>query len=304
MRAALAAVALVALALAGAPARAETTACTTVASLPATLVVPGHYCLDADLSVTGGAFNGISITAGDVVLDCNDHRISANTADNTAAGVYMSDVVNRTVVRNCRIEGFFYGIASAYHETPEPRGMHIVGNRITGSLSGLFLYGSGNLVENNTITAGQRFNAGYPTGIYLVGGYPGDYASDNVVRGNVVQDFHPSTPSDTSYNLSIGISLNYQRGAVIEDNTIVGLRARTGGGTFGIVTANTGETLVRGNRVLSPPIGAAPLDGGNWAGIFLQGTAEELASNHCAGNLVGHFNNNYNGCSSTGNTGF
>jgi parallel beta-helix repeat protein len=298
---------LVALALwgAGAPAHAETTGCTTVSSLPATLVAPGHYCLQSDLSVSGAAANGIVITAVNVVLDCNDHRVSAATADNTGAGIMMSDVVSGTVIRNCRVDGFYYGIYSAYSESAEPRKLTISGNRITRSnLAGMFLFGSANLIEGNVISDGRRITNGYPTGIYLLGGASDLYASGNVIRGNVIQDFRPPTPTDGSYNLSIGIQVNYQAGVIIEDNTIVGLRARTGGGTYGIVSSNSREVLVRGNRVLSPPPAAAPYDGGNWSGIFLQGTAEELASNHCAENLVGHFNGNYNGCSSTGNTGF
>jgi parallel beta-helix repeat protein len=291
--------------LAGAPAHAETTGCTVVSSLPATLSAGGHYCLTDDLSVTGTGTTAITVTSSEVVLDCNDHRILAATPGSNGTGVQIDATAYRVTVRNCRIEGFYYGIGSGYSGAPTPRAAHLVGNTITRSnLAGIFLYGSNNLVEGNTITDGQRLTAGYPTGIYLAGGLPGDYASNNVVRGNLIQDFHPPTPTDGSYNLSLGISVIYQQALLIEDNTIVGLRARTGGGVYGIVSASTRDSEVRGNRILGPPPVAAPYDGGNWAGIFLQGTAEELASNNCADNLVGHFNGNFNGCSSTGNTGF
>jgi parallel beta-helix repeat protein len=298
-------VAALALGLAGAPARAETTACQVVDALPATLEIPGRYCLASDLAVAGVDARGLAITAVNVTLDCNDHRVSASTAGNTAEGVLIAGPAVNATVRNCRIDGFSYGIASQYFESSTPSGARLTGNRISrAGQAGIFLYGSGHVVEDNTISDGQRLTSGYPTGIYLLGGYPGDYASANIVRGNLVEDFHPSSPVDGSYNLSIGISLNYQRAAIVEDNTILGLRARTGGGTYGIVSANSRELEIRDNRVLSAPPAAAPFDGGNWAGIFLQGTAEELETNHCAQNLVGHFNGNYNGCASTGNTGF
>ncbi|MGH8029527.1 MAG: NosD domain-containing protein [Arenimonas sp.] len=288
-----------------APAHAETTACTVVASVPVTLSVPGHYCLTANLDASGASTTAITVSASNVVLDCNDHRLRAATAGNTGAGVHLEATAVGAVVRNCRIEDFYYGISSAYSGSPEPRAARLLDNRITrANLHGIFLYGSGHLVEGNTISDGQRLTVGYPTGIYLVGGTTGDYATGNVIRGNTVQDFRPPGPSDGSYNLSIGISVAYQRGAVVEDNTIHGLRSRTGGGAYGIVTASAREMVIQGNRVLSVVPAAAPFDGGNWAGIFLQGTAGELASNRCVDNVVGHFNNNYNGCSATGNQSY
>ena len=296
---------LPALALLAPAARAETTACTVVSSAPATLSVGGHYCLEADLSVTGTGTTAITISGSEVVLDCNEHRILAATAGSNGTGVHIEATAYRPTIRNCRIEGFYYGIASAYAPGPSLRGARIVGNRIARSnLSGMFLYGSNNLIEGNTILDGQRLENGYPTGIYLYGGDPGDYATGNVIRGNVIQDFHPPTPTDGSYNLSVGINLTYQRGAIIEDNTIIGLRALTGGGTYGISSGWSRELVLRGNRILSPPPGAAPHDGGFWAGIFLQGTAEELASNVCTDNLVGHFNSNFSGCTSVGDSSF
>jgi parallel beta-helix repeat protein len=298
--------AALALWLGGAPARAETTGCTTIDSLPATLAAPGHYCLATNLSVTGTGTTAITVSAPNVVLDCNDHRVLAATAGSNAAGVHLEAPAIGAVVRNCRIEGFYYGISSAYSASAQPRSAQLLGNRISRSnLAGIFLYGSGNLIEGNIISDGQRLAAGYPTGIYLPGGDPGDYAVGNVIRGNTVQEFRPPTPTDGSYNLSIGISILYQRNALIEDNTIIGLHARTGGGAYGISSGASRELEVRGNRVLSVAPEAAPFDGGSWAGVFLQGSAEELASNNCTDNLVGHFNGNFTGCGTTSaNTGF
>jgi parallel beta-helix repeat protein len=292
-----------ALGLAGAPARAETSVCTAVASLPATLSVPGHYCLDADLSASGASTTAITVTASHVVLDCNDHRLSAATAGNSGDGVWLDATAVGTVVRNCRIEGFGYGIASGYSASPEARAAQLLGNRITRSgVSGIFLYGSGNLVEGNHVSDGQRNGDGNVTGIYLENA-GGDRTSGNVIRGNIVGDFHPTHVASAGLNLSIGISLGYQQGTIVEDNTIEGLYGPTSGGVYGISAYQSANLVLRDNRVLAPPPLPAPFDGGNWYGIFLQGTAEELASHRCVDNLVGHFGTDFNGCNSTGNVG-
>ena len=293
-----------ALLLAGAPARAETTACLPITSAPFDITTPGAYCLTGDLNPTGSATIAIRIQARDVVLDCNGHRIKAQEPAHTGTGVQIDATAVNAVVRNCRIEGFYYGITAAYSASAEPRAARILDNRITRSnLHGIFMYGSGHVIEGNHISEGRRLTVGYPTGIYLEDG-PG-LAVGNVIRGNTIADFRPATPTDGSYNLSMGIHVGYQQGAVIEDNTIHGLLARTGGGVYGITTHHSREMVIRGNRVISAPPAAAPFDGGNWAGIFLQGTGEELATIHCWDNLVGHFSGNYNGCNSLdGNTSF
>ena len=289
--------------LAGAPAHAETTACTVVSSVPATLSAPGRYCLEADLSATGASATAITVSASNVVLDCNDHRLLAATADNSGYGVWLEATAIGTVVRNCRIDGFGYGVASAYSASPDPRSAHLIGNRITrAGLSGIFLYGSGHLVEGNHVSNGQRLGDGNVSGIYLDNA-GGDRAAGNIIRGNVVADFRPARSATVGLNLSIGISLGYQQGTIVEDNTLVGLYGRTGGGVYGISAYQSSNLVLRDNRVLAPPPAAAPFDGGNWYGIFLQGSAEDLASHYCVDNLVGHYLTNFSGCNSTGNTG-
>lgn len=289
---------------AGAAARAETQVCNVIGALPATLATPGHYCLEADLTATGATATGITVSASNVVLDCNDHRLVAGAADNSGNGVWLEATAIGTVVRNCRIEGFGYGIASAYSAGAEPRAAQLLGNRIArAGLAGIFLYGSGHLVEGNHVSDGQRLADGNVEGIYLENGGGTTRATGNVVRGNVIADFRPTHSATVGLNLSIGISLGYQEGTIVEDNTVEGLFGRTGGGVYGISAYQSTDLVLRDNRVLAPPPAAAPFDGGNWYGIFLQGTAEELASHRCVDNLVGHFNTNFSGCNSTGNTG-
>jgi hypothetical protein len=289
--------------LACAPARAETTGCTPVASLPATLSTSGHYCLDADLTTASASATGILIAASNVLLDCNDHRVSNTSAGNTAVGIYVDGTVTGAQVRNCRVEGYYNGIYSGYSGLPEPRGTHLVGNQVKGALVGLYLWGSGNLVEDNVVSDGERTGSGYPTGISFEFN-PGDGAVGNVIRGNTIIAFKPTQPVAAELHYTIGINLGYQNGTVVEDNLIEGLYARTGGGVYGISSHQSRDLVLRGNRILSSPPLAAPFDGGNWAGINLQGDSTVLGTPSCSDNTVGHFNSNYGGCSATGNLSF
>jgi parallel beta-helix repeat protein len=286
-------------------ARAEATACTVVDSLPAVLSLPGRYCLDADLAIAGSAVDAVQVTASDVVLDCNEHRLLGTTAANTGVGVRIASAAARVAVRHCRIEGFGNGIYTDWVADTAPRQVRVQGNTIVGpTWTGIWLFGSGNVVEGNRISALRGGASGpYTTGIYLASG-PG-YAAGNVVRGNEIRAFRPTYPTVEEYNLSMGIQASYQQGLVAEDNTVAGLLARTGGGVYGIATDHSVNTLVRGNVIVSAPVPqAAPLDGGNWAGIFLQGTVEEQATNQCADNTVGHFNGDIVGCGSAADTQF
>ncbi|MGH8029528.1 MAG: hypothetical protein ACREO3_06305 [Arenimonas sp.] len=62
-------------------------------------------------------------------------------------------------------------------------------------------------------------------------------------------------------------------------------------------------TAVVGNVLATPPApGVAPLDGLRSAGISLQGTQEQQATNLRRDNTVGHFETNIGGCVQSGNT--
>jgi hypothetical protein len=288
------AVALLALALGVVPAaHAETTACLGVGPLPATISAPGHYCLGADVDVPGDDTYAITITASDVVLDCNDRRLRSTSTSSSTIGVYVFNQAWRVDVRNCRVEGFGTGIRAEYTIDDQPRVLRIQGNRIARSHgSGIAAFGSGILIEGNHIVESLGSESRNPVGIQM-SGHSGGIATGNVVRNNTVTNFKPDFPGPS--NLTIGIQFAYQQGIVVEGNTVAGLYARTGTGVYGMTGAGT-EAMMRGNTVLSSPPLAAPFDGSNYTGFFLQGTAEEQATNVCVDNRVGHFNSNLAGC--------
>jgi hypothetical protein len=158
-----------------APARAETSQCTEIKSLPATITVQGVYCLKQDLSTAISAGGAISISTNNVTLDCNHWKIGGLAAGpgSTASGILAYNRKN-IAIRNCGIRGFYRGIDlwgndSAYNLAENNRidlaryaaieiwgvGVSIRGNRIydvasAGLAVGIHLQSaSGTVIDND-----------------------------------------------------------------------------------------------------------------------------------------------------------
>jgi len=73
------------------------------------ITTAGNYILSNDL--LNCPHNGIKINHSDVTLDCNGHTISYGGSD-MDAGVFIfsPEILENVVVKNCKIEGFNYGI--------------------------------------------------------------------------------------------------------------------------------------------------------------------------------------------------
>lgn len=281
---------------------AETFNCTEITSLPRTISTPGHYCLRRNFAQNFGFTIPIDIEADDVVLDCNDHSIRETAANSNSEGVYVYRDRSRVTVRHCVIDGFYYGI-NFISDTLGARDNVIQDNTIVRAReTGITVWGSGNLIENNRVTEVQGDPAGSnATGIKVAG--VGNVGSGNVIRGNLIANFKPNPPSGTP--VAIGINLSGLQDTVISGNTITGLYAHTGGGVYGIIAGTTTGTSVTDNVLASPPLPyTAPYDGGNYYGVYLGGTVGEQATNLCSGNQVGHFNTDILGCNKVGNTEF
>jgi hypothetical protein len=93
------------------PAAAETRTCTAVPSLPYTIATQGTYCLTDDLTTAITTGNAITITANNVVLDLNGHRLSGlpGGTGTEAYGIYASKRQNITI-HNGTIRGFYVGV--------------------------------------------------------------------------------------------------------------------------------------------------------------------------------------------------
>lgn len=276
-----------------AAARAETTACTVLASLPASIGSAGTYCLEQDFSADFGYY-AIAINTNDVVIDCNGHRIRQTDPAGAWGGIGSGVERNHVVVRNCVLEGFRNGIEMSTNTSAGNRTAVIAGNTIVRFReSGIIAWGSGLLIENNHIAQALGTESGGLVGIYLLSSDANGAGS--VIRGNTITDFRPG--AFASPNWTLGINVSNVRNTDIGHNTISALNARTGQCTWGIYGSGASGTRVGDNTILGvvQPV-APPVDGSQCAGVALYGTAEEQATNVCSDNVIGHFGTATFGC--------
>jgi len=292
-------VAPAALAFALAPAaRAETTVCTVVSTLPAYINTSGHYCLEQDFDYTGVATAALQLDADNVVFDCNHHRITNTGNPGSSTGVYVPNEREGVVLRNCTIDAFGGGVFIQSSSAPGAIANAVEGNTVLHSGGyGITVYGSNNHIERNRVSGNTGANNGEASGIVLASFGTG---TGNTIRDNVVSDFKPPPP--TSFNFdTIGISFDNVNNTEVTGNTVTGLYAPTGRYVHAIVSQGSTNSLVARNTVLSPPPLPAPLDGAQEFGIVIFGGA---STNVCRDNVVGHFTGNVSGCIDSVNTDF
>ncbi|HEY0662525.1 MAG TPA: right-handed parallel beta-helix repeat-containing protein [Lysobacter sp.] len=229
------------------PAKAETTLCTEITSLPATLSVQGIYCLKHDLSTGITAGNAITIAANNITIDCNGFKVGGLTAGagTRAHGFHATDRANVTI-RDCNIRGFYRGIVL---DGTASAGHLIEGNALNGNTYlGMRIQGEGNTIRGNRIvnTGGTDDPNGTYGGI-LFNGSSGRIA-DNDIAGAV---------STGNLNSLKGIYVAGPRN-VVESNRISDLVAPAAGQVKAIMlignpTEMPLQTILRGNSVLMPP---------------------------------------------------
>ena len=281
-----------------APARAETTACTVVTSLPTYITTPGHYCLDQDFDYTAVG-TPIDISSDNVLVDCNHHRITNTGHPGLYNGIYAHIDLKGITIRNCTLDAFGGAIFVQSTTQPGATANLIEGNTLLRSGGyGITVYGSNNQVVRNRISGNTGTNNGESMGISVASFGTG---TANVIRDNVISDFKPPLPNSFNFT-TIGISFSNVDGTEVTGNTITGLYAPTGRYVEAIQSQGSINSLVARNTVLTPPPLPAPLDGAQNFGIVIYGGG---TSNVCRDNVVGHFEAaNISGCVDSVNTDF
>jgi parallel beta-helix repeat protein len=128
--------------------------CTAFIAPPAGTAVinaPGVYCLDQDITQNRSSTNVLLwVMAEDVTIDCRGHRLQGTNYD-ASEGVHAS-VNYRTVVRNCDIRGFSYGVhIDAQYATPDVGGNLVENNRFQDNRIGIDLRATHSMVRGNRI---------------------------------------------------------------------------------------------------------------------------------------------------------
>ena len=221
-------------------ARAETTLCTPVTSLPAVISAGGVYCLTQDLATAIETGAAITINANNVTLDCNERKLGGLAAgdDTSAIGIIASSRTNVTI-RNCNVRGFLYGIA--LFGSPTTSGGHLVeDNRLDGNtFTGILASGDGSVVRRNRIfdTGGALTSGSWTMGINASGSIE---VSDNIIQG-----MHSSQDRPDAYGMMVSDNYN----GSITGNRITGTAADY---RVGMRIYSGSRVRIMGNYVAQP----------------------------------------------------
>ena len=203
--------------------RAETTLCTVITSLPATISSPGVYCLESDFAYTSANVNAITIAANNVTLDLNAHKIGdlgAGTATG-AVGVFAINQQNITI-KNGTIRGFELGIFITDGTNPPATSQgHLIEDvRLDQNrYEAINVRGNGCIIRNNQVVAtGGTTSFANPDGIGIIVQGAGNRVLDNDVSG--------TTSSGTGN--AFGIESTGGDGLVVAGNRVSGVVAPTG----------------------------------------------------------------------------
>jgi hypothetical protein len=226
-----------------APARAETTTCTKIDAVPATIAQQGVYCLARDLSTSIASGYAIDIQANNVTIDCNGHRLGDLAA---GPGTYATGIRSwgrrNIVVRNCTVRGFESGIS-----LDGSGGGHLVEDNLVDQsiVIGIGVVGEDSLVRRNRVfdTGGGDTAFGISamgdvddnvvSGV-VAGGGANNFANgitiqsaSGEVRGNQIRGVAVQGSGEVRAIQAIGASIT------VRDNTVIGATATTGWGVYG-----------------------------------------------------------------------
>jgi hypothetical protein len=254
-------------------ARAEITQCTAIVP-PVTISSPGIYCLRADYALSLASGTAIAVSANNVVIDFNGHRIGnvAAGASNLAAGVGVQMSLQNLTVRNGTLRGFHTAVsvggpsqgvlvedmlldqslyAGVYMTVT---GSIVRRNRViatgswgTDAIAGLIVQGDGNRILDNDISDTTAPTWDFVAGITLSGNH-------FVVAGNRITGVAALAGATTEFGIrAIGKGM-------ISDNIILDDDLPAGSASYGIAALSSGIKMV-GNKVMVP-LGGTAYSGG------------------------------------------
>jgi hypothetical protein len=137
-------------------ARAETTTCTAITSVPYTITLPGIYCLTQDISTAMTFGVAIDIQANGVVLDLNGHKLGGLGAGPATLATGIAALKRQNVtIRNGTIRGFKSAIDLYDHFPWDASQGHLI-ERVRvdqNTLRGILVVGRGIIVRDNQVVA-------------------------------------------------------------------------------------------------------------------------------------------------------
>ena len=223
---------------------AETgTQCTrTINSLPTVINTPGTWCLARDLTTTITQGFVVFIGSDDVTLDCNGHRLAPRVMNPNAEtwGIVAADRRNITV-RNCRVDGFRFGILLQNGSDLEASNNRLSKNTYVG----IFVVGDNSVIRNNAVfDTGGRDSA---IGIEGIG--------EVDIIDNVVSGVKPVATASNPNPSAVGIASLYEN-PTIAGNRVRGLvKIGEHGLTIGIDATGVDRANIHDNDLTASPDG-------------------------------------------------
>jgi hypothetical protein len=199
--------------------------CNDIATVPATITVPGIYCLSGSKAVNTTGGNTITIAASDVTVDCAGrtlHNLNTNPAGNAYA-IYVTNRHN-VHVKNCHITGGYAAGIVAYQNNAlanQNYYMSFTDNFIAGPLwYGILAYGSAIDIRNNRIYDIGGRNA-VDMGIRVAGSTVTGQSRFFLVQNNLVAGV--SSPTQHAY----GIYSDNSLAGIFSGNAVSGTTAQS-----------------------------------------------------------------------------
>ena len=226
-------------------ARAETSNCTSITTLPTVISTQGVYCLKQDLSTAITSGTAITINTNNVTIDCNDFKLGGlgGGPATLANGIGATNRSNITV-RNCNIRGFYIGV----NLSGASGGYHMVENSRfdLNTTVGIYMSGDGGTIRNNRI-----YDTGNGTG-FIIAGIQTEYAVD--ILNNSINNVIAKPGSELS---AFGIHTNLLGGREVSGNRISGVIADGTSRRAGIYNTNSAGAVIRNNSIyFSSPLKA------------------------------------------------
>jgi hypothetical protein len=231
-----------------AAARAESTDCTEITSVPTHIFTPGVYCLKQSLSYSGVAGSAIQINVGDVVIDLNGHVLdnSSAGAGTISVGINGQNLKNVTV-RNGTIRGFRFGVQLT--DLGDNSMAHVVEELLLdrNTTAGINVSGQGSVIRNNRIvrTGGSTAPSNSPDAFGIVAAGVGVHVIANEVTGTL----------EGVGGQAFGIFASSASGGAVERNVVSALSFGPAASTGIFVTKGSVRVAVAGNRVANQRIG-------------------------------------------------
>ena len=261
---------LVGLMLGVSAARAETTPCTAITSLPAVITVQGVYCFTADLTTAQLSGSAIDIQTNNVTIDLNGHRLGGGAAGLGTRAIGIQALDRRFItVKNGTVRGFYVGVLLSDSTGPayiNSSGYLIEGLRAEFNRAfGISVSGTGNIVRNNQVvnTGGSTVSTPSVEGINAQG------PAARVLNNDVIA----TAPATLGTTAAIGVFVGWAPGSVVEGNRIANTTCPSCS-AVGVHVTTSDATAVSANRVSNASAVARS------TGVYLTGSADALVSDN------------------------